>query len=101
MSIGKMTSLAAPDDDLCVGSGLFWEYGVSSLDELAPALDRRSQTLISHGVAREEWAELITRYNLKIDRIVPFGQALQFDHIWDGIDLLTEFSRLVSLTLPE
>jgi len=32
-----------------------------------------------------------------IDRVVPFGQALSFASVWDGYDLLTEFTRLTTL----
>jgi hypothetical protein len=32
-----------------------------------------------------------------VDRIVPFGSALTFSAIWDGYDLLAEFSRLVTV----
>ena len=32
-----------------------------------------------------------------VDRIVPFGSALSFSAVWDGYDLLAEFSRLVSV----
>jgi len=32
-----------------------------------------------------------------VDRMVPIGDALAFDDVWDGFDLLGEFSRLVAL----
>ena len=30
-----------------------------------------------------------------IDRFVPIGQALAFGSVWDGLDLLHEFSKRV------
>jgi hypothetical protein len=30
-----------------------------------------------------------------VDRIVPVGQALQFQRFWDGYDLLQELTRHV------
>ena len=34
-----------------------------------------------------------------IDRIVPIGQALSFDVIWDGFDFFESFSKLVHLKI--
>lgn len=97
VSVGQMTRAQAPDDDLCVGEGLFWEGRLNSLADIAPLLDIRSQTIISFGIDGADWQRLVRDKGARIDRIVPFGQALQFGHIWDGMDLLTEFSRLVAI----
>lgn len=97
VSVAQMAEAQAPEDDLCVGDGLFWEATVEDLSAVAGLLDMRSQTIISFGFESAEWRALIQTKGVRVDRIVPFGQALQFGHIWDGMDLLTEFSRLVSL----
>ena len=97
VSVGELSEPILPDDDLCVGEGMFWEARIEELEELTPVLDNQSQTLISHGIPHQHWVELIQKQSLRIDRIVPFGVALQFGHVWDGIDLLVEFSRIVSL----
>lgn len=97
VSVGDLRAAQPPDDDLCVGEGLFWQARVETLSEIAPVLNTQSQTLISAGIARQDWDALVKKSTLQIDRIVPFGQALQFGHIWDGVDLLTEFSRLVAI----
>ncbi|HET9516299.1 MAG TPA: gamma-glutamyl phosphate reductase, partial [Actinoplanes sp.] len=34
-----------------------------------------------------------------IDRVVPFGSALSFAAVWDGYDLLSEFSRITTVTV--
>jgi hypothetical protein len=97
VSVGRMTQPQAPDDDLCVGEGLFWEARLDALADIASLLDIRSQTIISCGIPGTDWQTLVRDTGARIDRIVPFGQALQFGHIWDGMDLLTEFSRLVAI----
>lgn len=97
VSVGELTDPSRPEDDLCVGEGLFWDARIENLEDLAPVLDNQSQTLISHGIPHQRWVELIQKQSLRIDRIVPFGVALQFGHVWDGVDLLVEFSRIVSL----
>jgi hypothetical protein len=33
-----------------------------------------------------------------IDRIVPFGSALSFAAVWDGYDLLHEFTGIMTVT---
>jgi hypothetical protein len=98
VSVANLAQLVLPTHDLLqVGSGFFWEANLPDLDALGPLLDSRSQTLSSHGISAEVWADWATRHAARIDRIVPVGQALQFDTIWDGMDLLREFTRLVAI----
>lgn len=99
VSVGTLSKIAVPEDDLFVGEGIFWEFSITELVEIQPILDARSQTLVSLGITAQEWSDLVVNNGLKIDRIVPFGQALQFGHIWDGMNLLDEFSRLVSIDI--
>jgi hypothetical protein len=78
------------------GGGLFFEAHLGSLLDLAAVLGRRDQTLTWFGFTPEELNALIRNLNGRsIDRIVPFGQALQFHRFWDGHDLLQEFCRCV------
>jgi hypothetical protein len=81
-----------------LGAGTFAGARVASLSELVPIVVRKDQTVSQFGFTREELvhfaAELAGR---GVDRIVPFGSALSFSTIWDGYDLLTEFSRLVTV----
>ncbi|MEV6105822.1 acyl-CoA reductase [Streptomyces sp. NPDC051940] len=80
------------------GPGTFVQRRIASLDELPPLIRPSDQTLAHWGLERPELdalAELLAPYG--IDRIVPLGQALDFDPVWDGYDLLHEFSRLTAL----
>ena len=97
VSLSEMKDLQAPPDDLCVGDGMFWQSHISDLDELAALLDHKSQTIISHGISQSDWMDFSLKTSPRIDRIVPFGRALQFGEIWDGFDLLAEFSRLTAI----
>ena len=98
ISVSGITDLTVRNTDLPrVGGGLFWEGCLPDLRLLVPFLDRRSQTIASFGIPKSEWEAWVTKHATKIDRIVPFGQALQFDAIWDGMDLLREFTRLVAI----
>ncbi|CAA6605829.1 conserved hypothetical protein [Rhodospirillaceae bacterium LM-1] len=79
-----------------VGGGLFLQVRLDCLAELASACGSRVQTLAVHGFTASEIEELIIAAGERSpDRIVPFGKALAFDRIWDGLNLLQEFTRLV------
>ena len=41
---------------------------------------------------------LIEKYHLSgIDRIVPIGEGLSMDLIWDGYDIITTMSRIITV----
>jgi Acyl-CoA reductase (LuxC) len=80
------------------GAGTFLEAVVPDLAALAPHVDRRDQTLVAFGFqepALRRFAAAVAGRG--IDRIVPFGAALAFSHHWDGMNLLLELSRHVSV----
>ena len=57
------------------------------------------QTVCYSGFTKNEIREFILEIPLAgIDRIVPFGQALNFDTIWDGFDLKRVFMREITLS---
>ncbi len=71
---------------------------VSSLTEVHKALDEKVQTVTHWGFSTDElehWSA--TNPHNGIDRIVPIGRALAFDHVWDGFDLLESLSRHVTI----
>lgn len=78
------------------GAGLFYAATVGSLEELAPFVARKDQTLTVSGFDGDEVAAFVRAVNGRgIDRIVPFGEALTFGRFWDGYDLLAELTRRV------
>jgi len=98
VSVAGMDRLRLPESALLhIGGGLFWEAHLPHLNALSPLLDRRSQTISSFGMGTQAWCDWVQQEAALIDRIVPLGQALQFDTVWDGQDLLRDFTRLVAL----
>ena len=80
------------------GGGLFYQMHVDTLMDLVPHIQRADQTLAAFGFNQTELRGFVGALQGRgIDRIVPFGQALQFSRIWDGYDLLQEFTRRVSV----
>jgi hypothetical protein len=78
------------------GAGLFYAIALKSLDELAPFVVRKDQTMTVSGFDPARLSRFVRQVNGRgIDRIVPFGQALTFGRYWDGYDLLAELTRRV------
>ncbi len=76
--------------------GYFYEYGPGSLEETAPFITDRFQTVTYFGVSPEEIREFVISNRLRgIDRIVPIGKAMDIDIMWDGFDLVRMLSRRV------
>jgi hypothetical protein len=98
VTVVRLDDLAAiPFDEHC-GGGLFLEGQVADLYALATHLTRRHQTVTSFGINRAAWLSMLaTAQPVGIDRIVPVGQALDFDVVWDGYDLMHSFSREIAV----
>jgi hypothetical protein len=71
---------------------------IGSVDELPTLLDEKMQTLSYWGVSEEALLKLIQNPSIKgLDRIVPVGKSLDFAENWDGYQLLTQLSRIVTV----
>ncbi len=81
------------------GAGLFFESAIAALNDLRPLLSRQIQTLSCFGFDPQELRELACSVPAGIDRIVPFGQALDFAVNWDGYDLFEELTRGISIKI--
>ncbi|MEB3196601.1 MAG: acyl-CoA reductase [Candidatus Sericytochromatia bacterium] len=97
VAVLRVTGLPDLRERWC-GGGLFYETRIETLTELVPFVCRKDQTLIHHGVSHDDLVALAQALNGRgIDRMVPVGQALAFDRVWDGQDLLSEFVRRVAV----
>lgn len=89
-----------PDDlDTLRGRyGYFYEYNADDLCSLARVVNSRYQTLTYFGMNKTELLHWVTaNHLLGIDRIVPIGQALDMDVIWDGYDIIQTLSRIIDV----
>lgn len=78
------------------GSGLFYECERTTLTDVARLVTDKDQTLAYYGFTSQQLEQLVLQIDSRgIDRIVPIGQALDFDGVWDGQNFLTSFTRKV------
>lgn len=83
-----------------LGPGVFTHSWVGSLDEVGRIVCRRDQTVTHFGFDRAELVTFARKLAGRgVDRIVPFGSALAFSPVWDGYDLLAEFTKVVTITV--
>ncbi len=81
------------------GFGLFFETEIQSLEQLLPMLSAKTQTLSCAGLNAGEAAAFLAAHHARgVNRVVPVGQALDMDTVWDGRDLVAALSRMVSYT---
>jgi hypothetical protein len=74
--------------------GYFLEYIAASLNEISKSVNRKYQTLAYYGYSAEEIGSFIRAAGLLgIDRVVPIGTTTDFSLVWDGHDLIRDFSR--------
>ena len=76
--------------------GYFYEYAAENLQELAPFVNEKFQTVTYFGVEPQKIRRFVINNKLRgIDRIVPIGKAMDIGIMWDGYDLVRVLSRLV------
>ncbi|MFQ7856470.1 MAG: hypothetical protein ACLRIS_16355 [Flavonifractor plautii] len=94
--VARLAGLSGNLPSLAGGFGLFFEAALPSLEALAPLLPPKAQTLVCGGLEPAEVAALLARAGARgVDRVVPLGQALEMDTVWDGRDLIAALSRII------
>lgn len=81
------------------GNGLLFSVVIPDILKIAQYAVQKDQTLVHAGFSSEELTLLASTLNGKgLDRIVPIGNALQFEEVWDGYDLLAELTKRVVIS---
>ncbi|WP_051357273.1 acyl-CoA reductase [Azorhizobium doebereinerae] len=82
-----------------VGGGFLGIAFIPDLADLNGLLRERDQTVTHFGFSAEEIRLAAERYlGPGVSRWAPVGAALDFDHVWDGYDILFELTRSCRLT---
>ena len=78
--------------------GFFFEYALKNMAELTSVITEKYQTITYFGINSADLRDELIKANvLGIDRIVPVGQAMNIDVVWDGHDLIRELSRIIAV----
>lgn len=78
--------------------GYFHEFTLNSLDDLAPFITSKCQTVTCFGIEPKQVQSFVLDNGLMgVDRIVTFGNAMNISTVWDGYDIIKNISRVVSL----
>ena len=78
--------------------GFFYEYQIKNLNELKFITERKLQTITYFGFTKKYLRDFFKKNHFKgIDRIVPFGQGLNINLVWDGYDLNKILSREIEI----
>lgn len=78
--------------------GLFFQYYIHEINEIVPWISQKVQSMMYFGISKEEREQFVTEnHMLGIDRIVPFGNAMDVGVFWDGYDIISQMSRIVDI----
>jgi len=78
--------------------GYFFEYELKNLGDMKNISSKKIQTLTYFGINPKLIKDTILRFSLSgFDRIVPIGQALDLDFIWDGYDINKTLTRIIDV----
>lgn len=76
--------------------GYFFEYITTDLKKLVPVLTKQCQTISVFGIEKEEVKKLVFENGVRgVDRIVPLGQTMGLEFIWDGFKMIESMTRFV------
>jgi hypothetical protein len=79
--------------------GYFYEFETDDISNLTGLVTKKIQTLTYFGMEKHALKDFVVNNRLLgIDRIVPVGQGLEMDVIWDGIDVIRSMTRIIDIS---
>ena len=76
--------------------GYFFEYVAKELNEIIPILKKQCQTISYLGESKEKIKSIVFENGVRgVDRIVPLGQTMGLEFIWDGYKMIESMSRFL------
>ena len=79
--------------------GVFFENDIiKKIDDLKKVINGKYQTITYFGVTKSKLTTFANKLEKDgISRIVPIGQAIDMDIIWDGKNLVNELTRILEV----
>ncbi len=96
----SLTSVVTPQviDRPPVGGGFLEVVFVREASAIHDSLRENIQTIVHFGFAAERLDAFVRGLPpLCVTRLAPVGQALDFDYVWDGYDLIAELTQLLRI----
>jgi hypothetical protein len=94
----SLENLSKDIENYRCSSGYFLEFHAASINEIAPIVNRKYQTLAYYGLEKKDLHTFMQKNTpLGIDRIVPIGKTTDFSLTWDGYELITTLSRICAI----
>jgi hypothetical protein len=91
---------AALDKDIC-GGGLVRHVAAARLSDVLAFIDEKDQTVTHWGFEGEALRDFAAAAGSRgLDRVVPIGEALAFDVVWDGFHIIDDMLRRVRVRSP-
>ena len=85
-------------DSLRGNYGYFYEMNSKNLNILKKIVNKKIQTITYFGFEKNIFENFLMKNSLNgIDRIVPIGQALDINFVWDGHDLNRSLTRIIDI----
>ena len=79
-------------------NGTFFQKNIPNINILKKFITKKCQTVSYFGFNKEQLKLFLLNNNLSgIDRMVPIGNALDINIIWDGFEVTKHLSRVISL----
>jgi hypothetical protein len=79
------------------GGGLLTHFHIRTWEETLNFVNQSTQTITYFGIDDSERQQIMRLIALRgADRLVPVGEALQFEPVWDGFDVVADFLTIVS-----
>lgn len=78
------------------GSGYFLEYEAKDLKEILPIMNKKCQTVSVLGVDKNAIKKMVFDNGVRgVDRVVPLGETMGLEFIWDGYKMIENMTRYV------
>ena len=82
--------------DFKQNSGFFMEYTAKDLSEIIPILGKRCQTISVLGIDKKDIVDIVMKNGVRgVDRVVPLGETMGLEFIWDGYKMIEAMTRLI------
>ena len=79
-------------------NGTFFQKNISNISILKKFITKKCQTVSYFGFNKKQLKLFLLNSNLSgIDRMVPIGNALDINIVWDGFEVTKHLSRVISL----